>query len=456
MYNEANKIRRDSRAYSGFVDESYCEIRNVKKNVPKIIFSKCTKKQALEASFFRAKNSLQEISAGDLSKISYLKDHMKFMDNSKLCNDFFSIFPFDFFMNQIVLDSDYSLDSLEICAKCIKNKNCPPEFRNFVGTNMDLAKFLCSTILPKNNFSSSKSCFKIFTFMALSSVEIRDFLLESNVIQKIHQFSENERIIQRSKYNFLIESTEFIFHCLIASPISNEKILNDILKVYLSFLSNKDELVVAHSIKLLKKMRKIEEVSNSYSELFNQLIEYITEHYSNSESTDITLAVYSFYQEIDSIEYLNLTLEYLQNSSSQKVIKKCLKTMCKRSQQWSSINNEEICQILIKIAQNSSFIIQKLSTKVLVLYWDKNKMIDKNFFNLLTNFLNEKDFGIVCMNVILTCLNDSFSQDEIKNFVDECWDIEFESLVCNIVENGEEDESNTASMLVDAFRKFSS
>lgn len=446
------EYRQKNRVSSGLPNQMRIDI-------PRIYFSKCTKKQALEASFLNAKRSLHEISLGDLSKIEYLgsEHHMKFLESSKLSNEFFSIFPFDFFMNQILLDDPYSLPSLKICTKCITNKYCPSEFLSLISNDLDLAKYLCTIVLPKNDIDSSISCFQLFSAMALSSPDIKEYLLDSDIIfEKINQFSDNTIINQCYKRFFLITASNFIFNCLTSSPISDEQKINNISQVYYVFLSNEDELVVAHAIKLLKKLRKTIEIGNLYDDIQEKSLEYIKENYLNTQSTEIGLAVYSLLQEIESIEYLNLTLNFLQNSGSQKIIKKCLKTMTKRYQEWSSVNNDEVCQILINFAHNSSFVLQKQATKVLTLYWDQSKMISGDYFILLTNFLNEKNFGIVCMNIILACLNSSFSQDVIKNFVDEFWNPDLESQICDIMANGDDEESATADLLLEAFRSFCS
>ena len=438
------------------VHEASKRLPHSRSAVPQIVFSTCTKKEAIVASFIKARKALQNIMDGDLSAIPYLAQHMSFMENSKLCEEFFSLIPFNLFIDQIHLDNAYSLESLKICSQCISSAFCPPDFLSLISSSSELAEFLFSTILPKYGFSSSISCFKFFSVMVLFSCEIRDFLLNSNIIQVIYDISKDKKILERSRRFFLIEASNFIFNCMISNPISDQSLLNDVYQAYFFFLNNDDKFIVVQSIKLFKKMGKIDQFDSFYPDILEKSFEFIYENYINTESFEVALSVYSLLKEIDSLEYLQLTLSNLQNFNSPKMTKKCLKEMSRRNEEWSLIDNETICQILINIAEASSFIIQKLAMKVLILYWDRSRMITGDFMNLLLNFINDKEIGIICINTIYSFLSDSFTQDEIESFVSDYWNESIESTICDIIDNGNDDESEAASLLLNSIHNFCS
>lgn len=423
----------------------------LRNNVPQIVFSNCTKKQSSKISFCRAKCAINDILLGDFSKIQDLEKHMSFMDNSELCKEFFSILPYDLLINLVTSENQYLLPSIIIVSRCISNKFCPHNFFSSITTNFALAKFLYS--LMKDDFNIATQCFRIFSAMILVSPEIRDFLLTSGVIEYIYQYANGIRLanVPYKKTFFLKKASDFIINCLRSNPILDQSLIENVSQAYFFFLRYENESIVSYILVQLKDLKKSDQIRSAYPHIFNESFAYISENLISKKSPEISMPVYDLIQDIDSLEYMKITIVYLQNIDSVPMKKKCLKMMVKRSQEWSSVKNDEVCQILLQITESSYYAIRKLAAQVFLLYWDKRKMINDRILNMILNFITEKDFGIICMNTIFYYLNDSFSQDLRQSLINELLNQDFESTLFDIIENGTELESNTASLLLDAF-----
>ncbi|OHT01958.1 hypothetical protein TRFO_31095 [Tritrichomonas foetus] len=442
MNLESSSIRRNNRI--GHINN------HGRTNVPPpIIFSpKCTRKDALLMSYQRAVKCLQDISNGDLTKIESLSNHMAFIENKKLFSQFCSIFPFDFFMNIILNHETFSFPALKCFSCCIKSNLCP--ITNYC--NLQITQQLFE-IQNNDGFLSTFHSLKIFSRFVLISVEIRDFLLNNGILDIISQYLSNERIPIPSKGQFMIISSSLLINFLYSEPKIPQIYFSSISNSILFYLNERTDSLI---LEILEKFSK--QPILLYPDLQMQISNLIFNHFINTTSEKVGLFVYKFIKsnKITSIDNLQLTLRFLQQIDSVKLRKKCMKTLILHEKEWKNVNNEEICNILMNVSENSQVFIKKLGIKTLALYWDQSKMIDARFMNLLLCFLNDKGFGTFCIHVILSFLTSSFPPEILKHFLGEFWSAEIESQLAEIIENGNEEESNAASLLLNAFVEASS
>ena len=169
---------------------------------------------------------------------------------------------------------------------------------------------------------------------------------------------------------------------------------------------------------------------------------------NNTTSGKIGLFTYHYMRNIPSLEYLNLTIQYLQRFNSEMIQKKCLKTMIKRKNQWNTINNEDVCQILINTAETSSFATKRLCTKALIYYWDIHRLIDYRILELLINFVNDRKVSILFIESIIRFLSSPFPTSDIQHVASHIWNEDTENKLSDLMENGNEKEMEAASILM--------
>ena len=402
---------------------------------------KVTRKDCLKLSYYKAQKALNLIMNGDLSQIYDLSQHLFFIEEKSYFDQFCSAFPFNIFFDYMIQNETFSIYAIIIISKLIESKHFP--LQSIV--NLSYIQQL-NKIQIENGFDTARHIIKILTKMIMYSNEennIRDYLLNNGYIQFILSYCNNNKVIPSAKKTFLINSSCFILNCMRTQPLLANEIATNLKEILFSFLSSEDDNIV---LAVLQNYQS--NPLELYPSINDEILNIIMFFCNNTTSGKIGLFTYHYMRNIPSLEYLNLTIQYLQRFNSEMIQKKCLKTMIKRKNQWNTINNEDVCQILIHTAETSSFATKRLCTKALIYYWDIHRLIDYRILELLINFVNDRKVSILFIESIIRFLSSPFPTSDIQHVASHIWNEDTENKLSDLMENGNEKEMEAASILM--------